>query len=257
LKIINRIKNDFFRKAYPIKADTKMKIGVFLTVFFSFFAYVTASAENYQYQYFKEKNEHVPFSDYIPKVRTHYKTVPHYVEDFYLLYGKKQYYNENTLRKNIERLKIALACKFRHPSEALVKIETEEEYQKYRNLMFMHINILIMRNYLKIAARYDKRRILFYSHDFANEISESLDTAEKIYNEALPFWQKAREYASAASRAKITTDLGFMESERYSIVNNELNYGKIIDDYIKKLRSKKLTLQASLKSDQKKSNPYE
>ncbi len=45
--------------------------------------------------------------------------------------------------------------------EALIKIESEEEYSKYRNLMFMHINMLIMRDHMKIAARYDKRRIYF------------------------------------------------------------------------------------------------
>ena len=105
-------------------------------------------SEDYQYQYFKNKKKYVPFSDYIPKVRLHYKTVPHYLEDYYELYGMKQYYNENYLRKNIERMKIALKLKFRHPSEALIKVKTENEYLKYRNLMFMHLNILIMKGIL-------------------------------------------------------------------------------------------------------------
>src|SRR4030042_56619 len=123
---------------------------------------VNLHAEDYQYQYFSkkgEKDKYVPFSDYIPQIRLHYQTVPHYLEDYYLLYGMQQYYNENSLRKNIARLKTALRCKFRHPSVALVKVETEQEYLKYRNLMFMHINMLIMRNYLTIASRYDKRNV--------------------------------------------------------------------------------------------------
>jgi hypothetical protein len=79
------------------------------------FTALVVHAEDYQYQYFNdEKNKYVPFSDYIPRSRLHYKTVPHYVEDFYELYGMKQYYNENSLRKNIDRLKIAMECKFRH-----------------------------------------------------------------------------------------------------------------------------------------------
>ena len=95
----------------------------------------TLQAEDYQYQYFtEEKDKYVPFSDYIPRSRLHYKTVPHYVEDYYLLYGMKQYYNENSLRMNILRMQKALFCKFRHPSEALVKLETEPEYKKYRKL---------------------------------------------------------------------------------------------------------------------------
>ncbi|MDY6935832.1 MAG: hypothetical protein SVZ03_16635 [Spirochaetota bacterium] len=205
-------------------------------------------AEDYQYQYFKEKKEYTPFSDYIPKVRLHYKTVPHYLEDYYQLYGKKQYYNENSLRKNIERLKRALECRFRHPSEALIKIETKDEYLKYRRLMFMHINILIMRNYLRIASRYDKRRIYFYNLDFAKEIRESLDIAEGLYRKAIGYWNKAKGYAEKASNIRITTDLGFIESERYSIIKGELNYRRIIDDHIKRLKEKRKTLNNGLAS---------
>ncbi|MDM7974274.1 MAG: hypothetical protein QUT27_14625 [candidate division Zixibacteria bacterium] len=202
-------------------------------------------AEDYQYQYFsdpKEKNKYTRFSDYIPRVRLHYQTVPHYLEDYYLLYGMKQHYNENSLRKNIERLKTALNCKFRHPSQALVKVESEPEYLKYRNLMFMHINMLIMRNHLSIAARYDKRKILFYNWDYAREINESLGIAEKFYNEAEPYWMKAKEYAQRASNIKITTDLGFIETERKNIMTGDIDFGKIINDYRAGIVSKKLKL---------------
>jgi len=206
---------------------------------------VTASAfgEDYEYQYFKNKGKkYTPFSDYIPKVRLHYKTVPHYLEDYYELYGMKQYYNENSLRKNIERLKTAMECKFRHPSEAIVRIESEEEYLKYRKLMFMHINMLIMRNHLSIASRYDKQKIHFYNAEFAKEINESLDIAEKYYSEAVPYWENAKKYAEEASAIKITTDLGFIESERYSIIHKEYDFGKIIDNYLKKIKEKKKKL---------------
>ncbi len=202
-------------------------------------------AEDYQFQYFSnkiEKDKYVPFSDYIPRIRLHYQTVPHYLEDYYLLYGMKQYYNENSLRKNIERLKIALQCKFRHPSQALVKLESDQEYFKYRNLMFMHINMLIMRNYLSIASRYDKRKIDFYNWDYAKEINESFVIAEHYYNEAHPYWQKAVEYANKASSVKITTDLGFIETERKKIITGEIDFGKIISGYISGLQTKKQKL---------------
>ncbi|MBN2159938.1 MAG: hypothetical protein JW807_11130 [Spirochaetes bacterium] len=203
---------------------------------------VNLYAEDYQYQYFsdpKERDRYTRFSDYIPRIRLHYQTVPHYLEDYYLLYGMKQHYNENSLRKNIERLKTALNCKFRHPSQALVKVESEKEYLKYRNLMFMHINMLIMRNHLSIAARYDKRKILFYNWDYAREIGESLDIAEKFYNEAEPYWVKAKEYAQKASTIKITTDLGFIETERKNIMTGDVDFGKIINDYRAGIASKK------------------
>lgn len=214
-------------------------------------------AEDYQYQFFKEKDrsKHVPFSDYIPKVRLHYKTVPHYLEDYYELYGKKQYYNENTLRMNIARLQTALLCKFRHPSEALVAIDSEEEYLKYRNLMFMHINMLIMRNHLKIAARYDKRVIKFFNLDFAKDISESLDIARSHYAEALPYWGEAVKYAQRASEIKVTTDLGFIESERFSIVKGQVDFGRIIANYLSLLDRKKQTVDDAVRAGSRSTSP--
>lgn len=210
------------------------------------------SAEDYQYQYFQkdgEKEKYVPFSDYIPKVRKHYKTVPHYVEDYYQLYGMKQYYNVNSLRMNIARLKAALDSKFRHPSQALARVETSEEYYKYRNLMYMHINLLIMRNYMRLASRYDKQKIYFYNMDYANEISESLDIAESLYREAIPYWNIAKKHANTASTVKITTDLGKMESERYSIIHGELNFENIIDDHLTRLNKKRNKLSEYMQGE--------
>ena len=207
-------------------------------------------AEDYQYQYFSEEQKYMPFSDYIPKIREHWYTVPHYVEDFYRLYGMKLYYNENSLRMNIVRLKHALQCNFRHPSEALVKVESSDEYLKYRRLMFMHINILIMRNYLKIASRYDLKNIKFHSQPFAKEINESFEIAEKLYKEAIPYWHEAKKYAEDASTIKITTKLSNIESERYSIMRNELDYGKIIDDHLLRLNNKRAQLRPWLAGQQ-------
>lgn len=204
---------------------------------------VPAFGEDYQYQYFtQDKDKYVPFSDYIPRVRLHYETVPHYVEDYYRLYGMKEYYNDNSLHMNIARLKTALTRRFRHPSEALVKVDSAEEYAKYRKLMFMHINLLIMRNHLKLAARYDMQKIKFYHVPFSQEINDSFITAEKYYREAIPYWKKAKKLAEQASTIKLTTDLSAMESERYSIIHGELDYDKIIGNHLKRLAEKKKQL---------------
>ncbi len=228
-----------------MKSTLKIQLLLFL-IFFVILMPVKLSSEDYQYQYFnKEKDKYAPFSDYIPKIRLHYMTVPHYLEDFYELYGMKQYYNENSLRKNIERMKTALNCRFRHPSEALVKVDSDEEYYKYRNLMFMHINLLIMRNYMTIASKYDKQKIYFYNMSFAKEIKESMDIAENTYKEAIPFWEKAKKYAEEASSVKITTGLGFIESERFSIIKGALSYGKIIDDHLKRIAMKREKLNSA------------
>jgi len=210
-------------------------------------AFLPLGAQNYQYQYFnKDKKKYVPFSDYIPRIRNHYQTHPHYLEDYYLLYGKKLYYNENSLRVNIKYLETSLTAYFRHPSQAIVKVETRKEYRKYRILMYMHINLLIMRNHMRIASQYDKQKLYFYNYDFAKDIRDSLVYAEKYYKEAIPYWNKARKYAKMASRIKISTRLSYMESERYSIISKELNYGRIIKRYIKRVKTKKKKLNTYL-----------
>lgn len=223
------------------------KIISFILTGLVFFG-VTTYAEDYQYQYFSEKNEYVPFSDYIPRIRLHYYTVPHYLEDYYLLYGMNLYYNENSLRKNVEMLKTGLSCNFRFPSEALVKTETEDEYLKYRKLMFMHINIMIMRNYLKIGVRYDKKNIKFYDSVFAKEINDSLDTAKKMYQEALPYWYEAKKHAEESSRIKITTKMSNIETERYRIITGDLDFAKIINYHITSVNKKQAKLQNYLAS---------
>ncbi len=204
-------------------------------------------SEDYQFQYFSDpesREKYVPFSDYIPRNRLHYKTVPHYLEDFYLLYSMKQHYGYNHLHKNIAILQTALQKRFRHPSRALVKVETEKEYLKYRRILFMHINLLIMRNHLKLGARYDMRKVRFYNESWKKEILDSFKTAESYYRDALPYWEKAREYAHQASEIRVTTELGTMESERYSIITGDLDYEKIINTYLDRLGKKREQLQS-------------
>lgn len=204
-------------------------------------------AEDYQYQYFnRDKKKHTPFSAYIPRHKLHMRSQPHFLEDYYLLYGMPLYYNENSLRVNIKRLKTALNSRFRHPSKALIKINNAKEYLKYRRLLYMHINILIMRSYLKIAVRYDKRRLYFYDSEYKKHILDSLDIAEKIYKQALPYWKKAKYYAKTASKVKITLNLGFIESERFSIITGSLDYGDIIKNYLSRVNKKKKKLSGSM-----------
>ncbi len=224
---------------------------IILILLFTAFA-PNIGADDYQYQYFTEdKDKYVPFSDYIPRIRMHQYTHPHFLEDYYQLYGMKLYYNENSLRKNIEMLKRGLNSKFRHPINALVKVETEQEYLKYRKLMFMHMNIMIMRNYMRIGVRYDMKKIYFHNVDHAEEISKSLEIAEQFYKDALPYWFEAKKHATEASRIKLTTKMSNIESERYSIVKGELNFEKIINKHIADIFLKQAQLKNYLASSQK------
>jgi len=186
--------------------------------------------------YYDQSGMYTKFSDWIPK-RLH-QWNPSHVEDFFLLYSLKSLYGEEELRRNIFFLKIALEKRFRHPSEALCKIETPEQYHKYRLLIHMHINLHIMRSYLRIGSLFDKRHLYFYNLDFADELKASFAIAEGFYKEAMPYWEKAKELAMEADKHKFELDLGHIESIRFDIIQGEIDYNKIISKHIKNVQAK-------------------
>lgn len=186
--------------------------------------------------YYDQSGMYTKFSDWIPK-RLH-QWRPRNVEDFFLLYSLRTLYGEEELRRNIFFLKIALEKRFRHPREALCHIKTKEEYHKYRLLIFMHLNLRIMRSYLRIGSLYDKRHLYFYNLDFADELKESFDIAEGFYREALPYWFKAKEYALEASQYSFTLDMGTLESIRYDIEKGEIDYARFTANHLARLKQK-------------------
>lgn len=190
--------------------------------------------------YYDQSEMYTKFSDWIPKQLHQWH--PEYVEDFFLLYSLKAIYGEEELRRNIYFLKTALERRFRHPSQALCKIETKEEYHKYRLLIFMHLNLHIMRSYLKIGAQYDKRHLYFYNLDFADELQESFDIAEAFYKHAIPYWKTAKSLALQAGRYGFELDLGLLETIRYDIERGELDYDKIIQNHLERLAQKQKTV---------------
>lgn len=198
---------------------------------------------DYNYDY--EKNgPYMKFSDWIPYKLHKYE--PRNLEDFYEMSALKQHYGVNELRRNIYFLKIGMRKKFRHPQRALCKIESEEEYYKYRNLLFMHMNLRIMRSYLRIGSLYDKRHLYFYNLDFAEDLDKSFAIAEGFYKEAIPYWEKAREHADIANEIPFELDLGTLETERFEIVTGKLNYTWIIENHLEKLEKKRRTVKAEL-----------
>ena len=198
---------------------------------------------DYNYEY--EKNgPYTKFSDWVP-YKLH-KWDPRFLEDFYELYALPQHYGENELRRDIYFLKIALNKRFRHPKNALCEITTEESYHKYRLLLFMHINMQIMRAYMRIGSKYDKRHLYFYNLDFAYDLNRSFNTAEAFYREAKPYWEKAKHYAREADKIKIMVDMGTIETKRYEIINGKLDFGYLIDRHLKNLEKKQKTVKAYL-----------
>ncbi len=194
--------------------------------------------------YYDRSGTWVKFSDWIPFQK--YKYVPKHLEDFYELYGLPNAYTEHHIKRNIYYLYEAMSHKFRHPSRSLCKIENEDEFHKYRLLFFMHINQLIMRSFMRLASQYDVVYLLDHDMDFADELETSFLIARSYYMQALPFWDEAVKYAQEASQYSFTLDLGGIESERYAIVRNELDYKRQIERHLNRLEEKLSVIKSFL-----------
>ena len=196
--------------------------------------------------YYDNSEMYTKFSDWIPK-RLH-KWHPKHVEDFFLLYSLKQLYGEQELLRNIYFLKTALVRRFRHPRNALVLTETKKEYHKYRLLLFMHLNLKIMRSYLRLGSLFDKRHLYFYNLDFADELKESFKIAEFYYKQAIPYWKKSKEYSDKASIYTFELDLDTLESISHDIQTKEINFNQYIKKHLSDLKQKQDTVETFLES---------
>lgn len=176
------------------------------------------------------------FSDWVPK-RLH-QWQPQFVEDFFLLYSLKQHSQQEEIRRNIFFLKIALEKKFRHPREALCLIHNPQEYHKYRLLMHMHLNLQIMRSYLRLGSLFDKRHLYFYNLDFAPELKNSFQVAEGYYRESMDYWKKARNLALEASSYNFEIDMPGLESIRADILAGDIDYTVFTGNHLLRLKQK-------------------
>lgn len=186
--------------------------------------------------YYDRSGRWVKFSDFIPFKQKKFK--PLFLEDYYLLFGLPMGYNVPEIQENIYFLYVSLISKFRHPSQSLCKIQTEEEFHKYRLLMFMEIHLLLTRMYLRLASLYDKRHLYFHDLDVSDDLEVSFLIARTYYNESLKYWILAKKYANEASQYGFTLDLGNIESHRFLIQTQKLDYERIIKRHLNRIESK-------------------
>jgi hypothetical protein len=151
------------------------------------------------------------------------------------------YYYPEDSAENIYYLGMALRSDFANPLNALARIETEKEWEKYRYLFYMHVNLLIVDSYLKMGVKYDKRDAYFYNYPWKYANLDSLDAAESYYKLALEYWYKAIEWSEKASEDKFAwmflTDIQYMEDENYRIQEGDLDYEEVINRELNRLQA--------------------
>jgi hypothetical protein len=180
-----------------------------------------------------------------PPLNAYYVT---YKEQYYRLYHLHYIQNPDDTLENIYWLEKALKADFCNPLYALALIENKEQWEKYRCLFMMHLNLKMIEQYLFLGNKWNKRRAYFYNAPWKEENLESLETAETCYRTALYYWNEALEWAAKAREGRFRwinlERVQFWEDEAGRIEEKELDYEKIITRELASLREVRETFRA-------------
>lgn len=160
-------------------------------------------------------------------------------EQFYKLYHVHYNQYPDDVMENIYWLERALEADFANPLYAMGKIATPKDWEKYRYLFMMHINLKLTEQHLRLGSKWDKQRAYFYNAPWKAQNLDSLHTAKICYNTALVYWNEAKQWAEKANirefRFLFLTDLQAWEDEREGIANGKYNYGRTIERNLARL----------------------
>lgn len=164
-----------------------------------------------------------------------------YKEDWYNLYHVHYQQYPDDCIENIYWLEKAAEADFCNPLFTGIKFTSEKEWEKYRYLFQMHINLKLIEQHLRLGRTYDKHDIYFYDAPFKDEYLRNLEKALSCYNAGLYYWQEALLWAEKANASSFNfmfiTDRQNWEDERERIKTGELDYGKILKREIARIEN--------------------
>ena len=175
-----------------------------------------------------------------------------YKEDFYKLYHVHYQQNPDDCIENIYWLEKAAQADFCNPQFANAKITTEKEWEKYRYLFQMHINLKLIEQHLRLGRIYDKKCAYFYDAPWKDEYLDNIEKALSCYNAGYYYWQEAKLWYEKSNASKFNflfiTDVQNWEDERERIKTGELDYEKMLKREITRLEKVRDELKAMDKS---------
>lgn len=174
-----------------------------------------------------------------------------YKEDWYRLYHVHYQQYPDDCIENIYWLEKAAQADFANPLYAKAKIRTEKEWEKYRYLFQMHINLKLIEQHLRLGRTYDKKNAYFYDAPWKDEYLRNLEKTLSCYKAGLHYWKEASLWAEKANVKEFSflfiTELQNWEDERERIKNGELDYGKTLEreiSRVKKVKSDFLAMES-------------
>ena len=160
-----------------------------------------------------------------------------YAEQFYKLYHSHYIQYPEDSAENIYYLETALKRPFVNPLNALGVIKNEKQWERYRVLFRMHVNLKLIEQYRLLAVKYDKFEAYFYNYPWKQENLKSLQMAELYYNDALYYWDRVLEEVERLESIPYTyiEGLEYWEDELVRIRSGELDYNDFIETDLARL----------------------
>ncbi len=169
-----------------------------------------------------------------------------YKEQLYELYHVHLYQYPERIKENIYWLEQVQEADFANPLHALARIENEREWEWYRYLFSMHINLKLTELYLRWGSKYNKFEAYFYNYPWKEDNLESLEIAESLFREARYYWSEAQRWAERAGQFRWLSleEIQNWEDEQHRISTGELDYGFIIDRHLRRLEDVRAAFEA-------------
>ena len=169
-----------------------------------------------------------------------------YKEQLYELNHQQLYMRPENYAENIRWLEQALSADFANPLYALAEIKNRREWEYYRYLFWMHLNLHLAHQYLGWASDYMKFEAYFYNYPWRDDNLDSLLRAESLFDIALYYWEEAQEWSERAAAFPWLhlEEIQKWEDQSYRIENGELDYGAIIARHLERLQEVRASFEA-------------
>lgn len=161
----------------------------------------------------------------------------YYKEQYWKLYHEHYIQYPDDAIENIFWLEKAKKADFCNPLYALATIEDKKQWERYRYLLDMQIDLKLIEQHIALAVKFDKRVAYFYNAPWKADNLETLKIAESAYRAALSYWPEAKELALKAMKMRFTVLSGgeFWVNEAARIEEGDLDYKATLDRELARL----------------------
>lgn len=162
-----------------------------------------------------------------------------YKEQLYELYHVQLYQYPERIAENVRWLQMTLDADFANPLYALAEIENKTEWDRYRRLFMMHVNLKLVELHLRWASKYNKQAAYFYNAPWRDDNLESLERAESLFEVALSYWEEALRWSEEAWQLQFVhlEEIQKWADENHRIETGELDYEAIIGRHRQRLEA--------------------